>query len=228
MTTDHTHSLSVQHADALWDAVAIPGPRTPTFTEQHERVCAAVTEIIDEVTAVGEPEPEHAALRDRIAEAIRNAACNGDCGDTEEECARKRVQPCVWHHGVLAVLPPPVSRADSELASLAMNAGRALSDEKRHYEIACEENARLRAEVERLRVELRVARAGWRNSQLLTEHYRKAAERNAVALGKSWDEAAELRRMADEAQPGTEAWDVPDARPGTTDHTLTQQDGAGS
>lgn len=34
---------------------------------------------------------------------------------------------------------------------------------------------------------------------------------------------AELRRMADEEQPAAEAWDVPDARPGTTDYTLQQQ-----
>jgi len=48
--TENTHSLSVQHADALWDAVAIPGPRTPTFAEQHERVCRAVATILAEVT----------------------------------------------------------------------------------------------------------------------------------------------------------------------------------
>jgi hypothetical protein len=43
------------------------------------------------------------------------------------------------------------------------------------------------------------------------------------------DQAAvdSLRRMADEAQPA-DAWDVPDARPGTTDYTLGQRrsDGA--
>lgn len=39
------------------------------------------------------------------------------------------------------------------------------------------------------------------------------------------DAAGELRRLADEVQPetDTEAWDVPDARPGTTDHTLTRR-----
>ncbi|MFD8899852.1 hypothetical protein [Streptomyces ardesiacus] len=39
------------------------------------------------------------------------------------------------------------AQAPKELASLAMNAGRALQDEKRHYEIACQENARLRAQL---------------------------------------------------------------------------------
>lgn len=43
------HRLSVQHADALWDAIAIPGPDTPTFTVQHQRVCRAVADILDEM-----------------------------------------------------------------------------------------------------------------------------------------------------------------------------------
>jgi hypothetical protein len=49
MTTDHTAGLTVQQADALWDAVAIPGPHTPTFPEQHERVCRAVAGILAEL-----------------------------------------------------------------------------------------------------------------------------------------------------------------------------------
>jgi len=40
-------------------------------------------------------------LVSRIAASIRTAVCHGDCGATEEECARQRLQPCVWHHGVL-------------------------------------------------------------------------------------------------------------------------------
>ncbi|OXS35411.1 hypothetical protein [Streptomyces sp. XY006] len=106
MTTDHTHGLSVQHADALWDAVAIPGPATPTFTEQHERVCVAVAEIIDEVTAVGE-EPEQAALRDRIRRAVCEAEGFAWDSDTLEPDEYGEVADAV-----LAVLPPPVSRAD--------------------------------------------------------------------------------------------------------------------
>ncbi|MFI1408831.1 hypothetical protein ACH4Y0_02660 [Streptomyces sp. NPDC020707] len=66
------------------------------------------------------------ADRDRLASAIRDAACPGDCGKTEEECAKERIQPFVWHHGrlavvegtpeqfaaaVLAVLPEPTDRA---------------------------------------------------------------------------------------------------------------------
>lgn len=65
-------------------------------------------------------------MSDRIAAAIRDAACPGNCGKTEEECARERIQPFVWHHGrlavvegapemfadaVLGVLPPPADRS---------------------------------------------------------------------------------------------------------------------
>lgn len=80
-----------------------------------------------------------AALRDRIADAIRAAACPGDCGKTEEDCAKERIQPFVWHHGklagvegspeqfadaVLAVLPEPVAefelRGTAEIRAAAL------------------------------------------------------------------------------------------------------------
>jgi hypothetical protein len=63
------HRLSVQHADALWDAVAIPGPDTPTFTVQHQRVCKAVADILDEMT----PAAVLPASVDR-ADVLREAA----------------------------------------------------------------------------------------------------------------------------------------------------------
>lgn len=91
----------------------------------------ARTEAASAVPVAASP-TEQAALRERIAEAIRAAACPGGCGKTEEECARERIQPFVWHHGrlavvegapemfadaVLAVLPPPADRATvAELA----------------------------------------------------------------------------------------------------------------
>jgi hypothetical protein len=60
-----------------------------------------------------------AGLRDRLANALRANACNGDCGSTEEACARKRIQPCVWEHGVLTeVLGTPEVIADVALAAL--------------------------------------------------------------------------------------------------------------
>lgn len=79
-TGDPTHGLSVQHADALWDAVAIPGPTEPTFPMQHERVCRAVAGILDELRTppavpVSSPPPDQTADRaaDRAA-VLREAA----------------------------------------------------------------------------------------------------------------------------------------------------------
>ncbi|MFE0472562.1 hypothetical protein ACFW2V_13205 [Streptomyces sp. NPDC058947] len=63
-TADLNHGLSVQHADALWDAVAIPGPERPTFPRQHERVCRAVAEIVKEAEYATPPEVQAAILRE--------------------------------------------------------------------------------------------------------------------------------------------------------------------
>ncbi|WP_037616366.1 hypothetical protein [Streptomyces aureus] len=54
------------------------------------------------------------------ADAIRSAVCTGDgCEDTEDDCARKRVQPCVWEHGVLTeVLGTPEVLAAAALSVL--------------------------------------------------------------------------------------------------------------
>jgi hypothetical protein len=81
-----TAGLSVQHADALWDAIAIPGPRTPTFTEQHERVCRAVANIVFEVTAGQSPgtdQLECSASRTGhcLREAESETACNTEAGE---------------------------------------------------------------------------------------------------------------------------------------------------
>jgi hypothetical protein len=46
---------------------------------------------------------------------------------------------------------PETTTVVGELASLAVNAANALRDEKRHYEIACQENVRLNATLERIR-----------------------------------------------------------------------------
>ena len=79
-TPDPTHGLSVQQADALWDAVAIPGPQEPTFPVQHERVCRAVAGILDEL-APAAPSAVDQTTRDRIAEApVKQRA---DCTELE-------------------------------------------------------------------------------------------------------------------------------------------------
>lgn len=72
------------------------------------------------VSSVGQaPATNQTALREQIAEAIRAAACPGDCGLTEEECAKTRIQPFAWHHGRLAVVEgEPEMFADAVLAVL--------------------------------------------------------------------------------------------------------------
>lgn len=58
-------------------------------------------------------------LRDLLADAIRRAACDGSCNQTEEECARTRIQPFVWHHGKLAAVEgTPEMLADAVLPIL--------------------------------------------------------------------------------------------------------------
>ena len=129
---DPTHGLSVQHADALWDAVAIPGPRQATFTEQHERVCRAVAQIIGEVTPVADPEPaaqspaDRAALRERIADVLLTTrrtdyADLGVQADHRRHRFDARCALCTYDvdalaDAVLAVLPEPGDQAAVERA----------------------------------------------------------------------------------------------------------------
>ncbi|MER6832668.1 hypothetical protein ABT320_01540 [Streptomyces cellulosae] len=76
-----------------------------------------------------------------------------------------------------------------ELASLAANAGRALQDEKRHYEIACQENARLRAALARVRAladEYATSDERWRPSARLTgQVFRRALDGTAAPTAVS-------------------------------------------
>jgi hypothetical protein len=49
------------------------------------------------------PAPDD-GIREQYAAAIRGATCTGpeQCHESEVECYGKRIQPVVWHHGVLA------------------------------------------------------------------------------------------------------------------------------
>ncbi|WP_086732877.1 hypothetical protein [Streptomyces glaucescens] len=82
---------------------------------------------------------EATELLERLVTAIRDAACDGRCSQTEEECARERIQPFVWHHGRLAVVEgspemfanavlPVVGRLEAEVA-----AARAFAAEMRNF-----------------------------------------------------------------------------------------------
>lgn len=77
---------------------------------------------------------------------------------------------------------------------------RVTVDEKRHYEIACEENARLRATIERVR---RLHDALDAETDLTSpddEITRSAAARKIAAALDGWTDPAKLRRMAAEEQ----------------------------
>ncbi|MFG3046294.1 hypothetical protein ACGFZR_15360 [Streptomyces sp. NPDC048241] len=84
---DPTHGLSVQHADALWDAVAIPGPTRPSFMEQHARVCRAVAAILDETRAAVLPTPDQRAAED-LAATTCSAQYHGPGEDQARLCIR--------------------------------------------------------------------------------------------------------------------------------------------
>ncbi|MEV5236443.1 hypothetical protein [Streptomyces pseudogriseolus] len=116
--TNATHGLSVQHADALWDAVAIPGPRTPTYPEQHERVCRAVREILDELTPARDEVADQTALRDRLIDALDNAHHTHPC----PELGDKTWSGCVHYDDAGRMLGVGVChserRADAVLAVL--------------------------------------------------------------------------------------------------------------
>ncbi|WP_275558600.1 hypothetical protein [Streptomyces sp. 5-6(2022)] len=110
---------------------------------------------------------------------------------------------------------------NQELASLAVNAANALHDEKRHYRIAAEENARLRAENARLLSERQETNAALAERDVAL----KAAEKriaelddlievvSALADSWSWRDASEptqragkhLRAVLDSPERG-ESW----------------------
>ncbi|MGA5767398.1 hypothetical protein ACPC36_07940 [Streptomyces pseudogriseolus] len=183
--TDPTHGLSVPHADALWDAIATPGPRTATYPEQHERVCRAVRDILDELTPARDEETDQTALREQAAQGIRDAACTGDCGQTEEECRKERIQPFVWHHGKVAIVEgTPEQLADAVLAVLPAPTDRA---------------ATLREQAERLSTK---ANKLTENLHNLAYFVSKDRLREAEILDR---EATELRRLADETATETPA-----------------------
>ncbi|WP_033307372.1 hypothetical protein RFN58_07030 [Streptomyces iakyrus] len=203
MTTDHTHGLSVQHADRLWDAVAIPGPKTPTFTEQHERVCAAVAEIIDEVTAVGE-QPEQAALRDRIAQAILARIKRATVSKAQPfDAATALLAPNEFDLAdvVLAVLPPPVSRADvyGEVAELV----RSMAPEHPRNAAWVQDCHHIADRIDEARPLLRRMADEAQPGPRRLKGRVVAVTQSPALLGTPDDEIAAL--AAGEAQPGTEA-----------------------
>ncbi|CAL9668250.1 hypothetical protein SUDANB145_07274 (plasmid) [Streptomyces sp. enrichment culture] len=172
--------------DAFWTAVNAPS------YEESTAATLAFARLLAHAAPV--PSVDRAALRQRIADALAEAdgwvfAPGFKDGSPTYQGFLRQAD---------AVLAVPADRAAEELASLAVNAANALRDEKRHYEIACEENARLRAEVERLRAD---------RAAVLLEAIRRVEDpeeraKSSVGSGLGWEAARDvLRRMAAEAQP---------------------------
>ncbi|MEU5608419.1 hypothetical protein AB0H03_06625 [Streptomyces sparsogenes] len=112
---------------------------------------------LEEAPDDARPVPDD-ALREQYAAAIRDAACTGDCNMTEEECARTRIQPVVWHHGCLAeVSGTPEMLADAVLA---------VRDR----------------EMEQLRTELAAAQRELTTSETARAHLRAVRDRLAAAI----------------------------------------------
>jgi len=154
------------------------GETSPEFRDLYRGAAREVIALAQEPGA--EPAGERAALRDRIAEAIRDAACSGDCGETEEECAKERIQPFAWHHGRLAVVEgEPEQFADAVLAVMPEPADR---------------GAVLREAADELDARMERFFSEWPDEP----------RNSPYALGQK-DAAAELRRLADE----TAATDTP-------------------
>lgn len=102
-----------------------------------------------ETTTPLTPEREQ-ALRQQINEALRKAGAY--CGNCNFEDDSETCPDCIkvrgWYaDAVLPIVREAIEPATKELAGLSVNAANALRDERRQYEIACQENARLRAEV---------------------------------------------------------------------------------
>lgn len=147
----------------------------------------------------------------------------------EHECcdgnAADLISPENWARPVPAVVSAAALSTDQaapELASLAVNAANALRDEKRHYEIACEEIARLRATINRVRQLHDALDAEDELTSPDGEITRGRAARKIAAALDGWTDPAELRRLAgearatntqaDEAHPPTSTWKVESPR----------------
>jgi hypothetical protein len=65
-------------------------------------------------------------LAEVIAQALRDHICEGDCGETEEECEDKRIQPVAWQNGILTY----VMGTPEVLAAVAVTAVTSLENQR--------------------------------------------------------------------------------------------------
>ena len=110
-------ALLDEHRDAVLAEQQAELSRAQAEAHQYRTALQGAARRAAAPTAV--PPTDRAGLRKLIADAIRAAACPGDCGKTEEQCARERIQPFVWHHGLLAAVEgSPEQFADAVLTVL--------------------------------------------------------------------------------------------------------------
>lgn len=112
------------------------------------------------MTAPLTPEREQ-EMRQQIAEALVRWA---EQGNSPAHAAVRRQGTVVKNayaraDAVLPIVRAAVAASTKELADTSVNAANALRDERRHYEIACKENARLRAELAEARAAVAAERA---------------------------------------------------------------------
>jgi hypothetical protein len=186
--TDPTHGLSVPHADALWDAVAIPGPHTPTYPEQHERVCRAVRDIIDELTPAPDEPADEGVYASRAAEAelyvlLRKA---GEDRHEAQALIDRHRDEVLRRAAVLPEPAPTTNRADVQDA--LRRATEAEAKTERYNRAAVSAAALSHAANEKLRC----------NNAWLSDRARELEQRAERA-------EAELRRLADETATETPA-----------------------
>jgi hypothetical protein len=194
--TDHT---TADRVTAICDAIdAFQRQHRTGGALGHAQIRAFLAEHIDRAlpaVSAGQPATDRdtdGSVREQLLAALDFAYCQGLGYMTPEELLAA-------YDASQAVLPAPTDRTADELASLAVNAGHALRDEKRHYEIACQENARLRATIDRVR---RLHDALAAETDLTSpddEITRGAAARKIAAALDGWTDPAELRRLAGEA-----------------------------
>ncbi|MBB5932354.1 hypothetical protein [Streptomyces echinatus] len=150
-------ALCAYDVDALTDAVLAVLPeqvdRAAVALAEVRRLCELTIKASVRVQAIDQAR-DTLTLIDRIMSgpppATDDEGLSGPC-DCGEGAMHYTAAECPAELRRLAGEQPTNSEARTQLASLAVNVANALRDEKRHYEIACRENAELRATVDRVR-----------------------------------------------------------------------------
>jgi hypothetical protein len=77
--TNTNPALPLQLDDALWDAIAIPGPAEPTFVQQHQRACRVVAEHLQALATATDEDDGDMEMADYVErEKLRDALDDPD------------------------------------------------------------------------------------------------------------------------------------------------------